>query len=68
MIYFKRGDLVSLCEGFDVEKSASELCRRWDLPAVAEVTSEVVLVDGSAVDYLIADTYIDITSCGIDAE
>ena len=67
MIYFKRGDLVSLCEGFDVEKSAAELCRRWDLPAVVEVTSEVVLVDGSVVDYLIADTYIDITPCSVDA-
>lgn len=59
---------MSLCEGFDVEKSAIELCRRWDLPAVAEVTSEVVLVDGSVVDYLIADTYIDITPGSIDAE
>ena len=62
MIYFKRGAVVSLYEGFDVEKSATELCRRWDWPAVAEVTSEVVLVDGSVIDYLIADTYIDIAS------
>ena len=68
MIYFKRGNLVSLCEGFDVEKSAAELCRRWDLPAVAEVTSEVVLEDGSVVDYLVADTYIDVTPGSIDAE
>ena len=67
MIYFKRGNLVSLCEGFDVEKSAAELCHRWDLPAVAEVTLEVVLVDGSVIDYLIADTYIDITPSSIDA-
>ena len=68
MIYFKRGDLVSLCEGFDVEKSASELRRRWDLPAITEVTSEVVLADGSVLDYLVADTYIDITPSSIDAE
>lgn len=67
MIYFKRGNLVSLCEGFDVEKSAIEFCCRWDLSAVAEVTSEVVLVDGSVVDYWVADTYIDITPCSIDA-
>lgn len=68
MIYFKRGNLTSFCEGSDVEKSATELCRRWDLPVVAEVTSEVVLVDGSTIDYFLADTYIDITSCSIDAE
>lgn len=66
MFMFIRGTTVCFHAGEDLAQAAKEFAARWDLPEFDYVNTEgnVNLIDGSEVEVVLANEYMDFTLGG----